>query len=99
MKNATWGATADSTSIGFSGSMNASTSGTNTCVAGTITPGIDPSLDISDWHGYALHSSSFYRGKASDGTDLGVNISAIDAAQTSTQYVCQSACGAGPTPD
>jgi hypothetical protein len=43
-------------------------------------------LDLSDWHGYALHSTSPYRStgtrKASDDKDLGADLSAIDRAQT-----------------
>jgi hypothetical protein len=67
---------------------------------------------ISDWHQYRLchagdaacnNNASLYAagqsGQASDGTDLGVSVSAIDAAQTRNIYVCGSACGLGPYPD
>jgi hypothetical protein len=37
--------------------------------------------------------------QATDGSDLGANITAIDAAQTSILYVCQSSCGTGPYQD
>jgi hypothetical protein len=95
----TYGATADATSIGFLGALNSPVSGTNACVSGTQVRGINRALDLADWHEYALDSTSDYKGLATDGTDLGVAISLIDAAQTSTQYVCQSPCGTGPTPD
>lgn len=95
----TYGATADPTSIGFTGALNSPATGTNTCVSGTEVTGINTALDLADWHGYALDSSSSYKASASDGTALGVSIPAIDNAQTRTQYVCTSACGAGPTPD
>jgi len=95
----TYGSTADATSIGFKGSLNAPVSGTFSCVTGTQVTGINIALDMTDWHNYALHSSSFYKGKASDGSDLGASVSSIESAQTSTQYTCNSACGAGPTPD
>jgi len=95
----TYGATADATSIGFSGAMNAPTTGTNTCTTGTHVPGIQVALDLADWHGYSLDPTSFYKNKGSDGADLGVNIISIDTAQTRTKYVCGSPCGTGPTLD
>jgi hypothetical protein len=95
----TYGATADATSIGFSGALNSPTTGNNSCVSGTQVPGINTALDLLDYHAYVLDSSSSYRNLASDGTNLGVSIPALDAAQTSTQYVCGSPCGSGPTPD
>jgi hypothetical protein len=99
MTDFTYGATADSTSIGFKGALNAPTSGSNTCTGGTQVTGINIALDLSDWHNYALDSSSSYKASASDGTALGASIPLIDAAQTSTKYVCQSPCGTGPTTD
>jgi len=95
----TYGATADATSIGFSGAMNVPTTGTNTCTGGTAVQAFKSALDLSDWHGYALDSTSFYKGKGTSSTDLGVKISDIDNAQTRTKYVCGSPCGTGPTTD
>jgi hypothetical protein len=67
---------------------------------------------LNDWHQYRLchagdagcsNKASLYSAgqsyQGSDGTDLGVNVSAIDAAETATKYVCQSACGSGPSSD
>jgi hypothetical protein len=70
-------------------------------------------IALADWHGYRLcqatdaacnsKASLYAAGQvndATDGTDLGFNTSAIDAAETSTQYVCGSTCGSpGPYPD
>ncbi len=95
----TYGSTADPTSVGFKGALNAPASGTFTCTSGIQVTGINTALDISDWHNYALDTSSFYKGKSATGTDLGVSIPAIDSAQTSTIYTCKSPCGSGPTPD
>jgi hypothetical protein len=95
----TYGATADSTSIGFSGALNSPATGTNTCVSGTQVTGINTALDLTDWHGYQLHSSSAFKNRATDGKDLGVFIPDIDSAQTATQYVCKTPCGTGPKPD
>ena len=81
--------------VGFSGEMSAASLNTN----------------LSDWHGYKLchtgdascaHPSLYAAGQsnqASDGQDIGVIFPNIDAAQTQTEYVCTSACGAGPSPD
>lgn len=95
----TYGSTADATSIGFQGALNAPASGTNTCVGGTQVPGINVAGDLNDWHDYKLHSSSVFVNRATDGKDLGAIISDIEAAETRTQYVCQTPCGSGPTPD
>lgn len=95
----TYGATADATSVGYKGALNAPTSGTNSCVSGTQVQGINAALDLQDWHNYALDTTSFYRNKATDGTDLGASITSIEAAQTSTKYVCRTPCGSGPTTD
>ena len=67
---------------------------------------------LNDWHQYRLchagdaacsSKASLYAAgqsfQGSDGTDLGVDINAIDAAQVSTQYTCQTACGGGPSAD
>ncbi len=69
-------------------------------------------LTLNDWHSYRLchtgdatcngKASSFAAGQTnhgSDGTDLGVNVGAVDTAETATQYVCQAACGSGPSSD
>jgi hypothetical protein len=93
-----YGATADSSCVGFKGGLSAPATGTNSCTAGTQVPvvNIQPVFGLTDWHDYALHTSSVFRGQASDGKDLGADVSAIDAAQTRTQYVCSSNCGEGP---
>ena|SRR5580765_2268928 len=95
----TYGPIPDATSIGFTGSLFAPTSGTFACVGGTQTTGINIALDINDWTGYTLSFNSSYHNKASDGTDLGASIPSIKNAQTRTKYVCQSPCGSGPTTD
>jgi hypothetical protein len=61
-------------------------------------------LSPSDYHDLALDSTSVFRAggsqPASDGTDMGANIPAIDAAQTLNQYSCGTTCGSpGPYPD
>jgi hypothetical protein len=78
------GASPDPTCIGFVGGLS----------TGSL------SFNLSDYHGYTLATGSSFRAgqtfQANDGTDLGASISAIDAAQVATKYVCQSACGTGP---
>jgi hypothetical protein len=78
----------------------------------TALSGVMP-LFISDYHNYALCTgtagptycagqSSTFHNTASDGTDYGAQVSAIDTAQTLNQYVCtpSSSCpGLGPFPD
>lgn len=95
----TYGATADSTSIGFKGALNAPASGTNSCVSGTQVPGINVAGDLQDWHDYALDTSSTLKGAGTNGSDLGVDVTVIEGAQISTKYVCRSPCGTGPTTD
>ena len=70
-------------------------------------------ITVSDWHQYRLchagdascnsKASVYAAGQANqspDGTDLGVNAAAIDAAQTRNTYFCVSACGlTGPYAD
>jgi hypothetical protein len=69
-------------------------------------------ITISDWHNYRLchaadaacnNKASLYAAgqsdQATDGTDLGINPAALDAAQTSAQYGCGTACGFGPYAD
>lgn len=96
MNDACYGATADSTCIGFSGAMSAPSTGTFACTAGTPVDNWNPAIDLSDWNGYALHSSSSFHNAASDGTDMGASIPTIRSSQTVTPYTCNSACGTGP---
>lgn len=61
-------------------------------------------LTLPDYHGYSLTPGGVYAAgganQASDGTSMGVNIPAIDAAQTLNQYVCATTCGSpGPYAD
>ena len=68
------GATSTSACVGFVGAMN----------TGTMP------LTLADYHQFALRSdSSYYAGaarKASNGTSMGADLAAIDAAQTLNQY-------------
>jgi hypothetical protein len=66
---------------------------------------------LPNWHDYALcHGEAACNGQTSqyaaggafqadDGTDMGANFALFDQAQTSTLYVCPTACGTGPFPD
>ncbi len=61
-------------------------------------------LSLPDYHNWSLISGSSFKAggayQASDGTDMGASIPAIDAAQTQHVYVCGTPCGmAGPWPD
>ena len=60
-------------------------------------------LTLSDYHGYALGAGSTFKAggatPASDTTDMGAAIPAIDAAQVQNLYACPYACGSGPFPD
>ena len=61
-------------------------------------------LAPSNWHDLAITSGTYYAaggtGQASDGTNQGALMPAIDAAETSTLYVCATPCGSpGPYPD
>lgn len=57
-------------------------------------------LTLNDYHGYALRSDSPYHNAASDGTDIGANITLIDTAETLNLYGCPYSCGGpGPYPD
>ncbi len=57
-------------------------------------------LVLPDYHQYGLRSDSSFHNAASDGTDMGGNLPALDSAQTQDLYVCATACGsAGPYPD
>lgn len=55
-----------------------------------------------DYHKFALVSNSNWAatmaGQASDGTNTGVDMNALDRALTLGQYVCQTTCGTGPLP-
>ena len=68
------GSTPTSSCVGFIGAMSASSM----------------PLTLADYHNWALVASSSFKSggayQASDGTDMGSNISAIDAAQTLNQY-------------
>jgi hypothetical protein len=78
------GAIPTSTCVGFVGAMNA----------------LSMPLALADYHGYALRADSSFYNTASDGTPYGVNLAAIDSAQTTNLYVCPIACGSpGPYPD
>ncbi len=92
-------------------SGNDPTTGNCVGVWGAMSQGSFPTV-LNDWHQYRLchagdsacnnKASLYAAGQAnqgSDGADLGVNLAAIDAAETSTQYVCQMACGNGPSGD
>ncbi len=82
------GTSATSACVGFMGGMSASTM----------------PLALPDYHNYELIAGSSFKAggssQASDGTDMGANIPAIDAAQTQNLYVCATPCGSpGPYAD
>lgn len=81
------GSSPTSSCVGFTGAMSTSSM----------------PLVLPDYHSFALATGSSFKSggtnQASDGTDLGVNMAAIDAAETSTKYVCTAACGSGPSGD
>ena len=97
--------TGTSANMGMVGGMNIAG-----CASGTQTT--FPYF-LGDWHQYRLchatdsacnNKASLYAAgqsyQASDGSDLGVAISAIDTAETRNIYACASACGsAGPYAD
>jgi len=70
-------------------------------------------IDLPDWTQYGLchagnaacnNKVSVYAAgggsQASDGTDIGANVAAINLAQSRIQYVCTTGCGSsGPYPD
>ncbi len=67
----------DTGCVGFSGAMSASSM----------------PLALEDYHGYELLANgsgdqSYFHNLASDGTDIGAIIPALDTAQTTTLYVC-----------
>ena len=87
---------------------NDPTAGNCPGMIGAMSAGAVP-INLSDWHQYRLchvgdaacnSLASLYAAgqanQATDGTDLGVNTAAIDAAQTSILYVCATFCGTGP---
>jgi Right handed beta helix region len=81
------GATADPTCVGMIGMMSGAAFDEND----------------SSYHNYGLVASSQYKAGATnaadDGTDMGATFGSIDAAQVSTQYGCESACGSGAYSD
>jgi hypothetical protein len=85
------GATATASCVGMIGMMN----------------GVAFDTNDANYHNYGLVSSSVYHNAGDDGTDFGVNFTALDAAQTSTTYSGCSVnstdpnyCGpSGATPD
>jgi hypothetical protein len=81
------GVTPTSSCVGFSGAMS----------AGSMP------LTLTDYHGFGLMGGSSFKAggttPASDGTDMGSNVTGLDAAQTQNVYVCQSWCGSGPWSD
>lgn len=81
------GGKADSGCVGFSGYLS----------------GKGYAWNPSDYHAFRLDASSLYHAggarQATDSSDLGANVPAIDAALSSTTYTCQTSCGGGPFPD
>jgi len=81
------GLTPTSSCVGFSGAMS----------AGSMP------LTLTDYHGFGLMAGSSFKAggttPASDGSDMGSNVTGLDAAQTQNVYVCQSWCGSGPWSD
>ncbi len=80
---ATGNATSEGSCIGLAGFMN-----------GTGYSGAP-----ADYHRFALDASSPYKGRASDGGDIGANLSEIDAALITRKYKCTTGCGSGPYAD
>ncbi len=76
----------------------------NTCIGWVGACSSSVPLTYTDYHSFELSSSSsFFAGNsqaASDGTSMGTNIPALDAAQTLTTFVCPYVCGVpGPYAD
>jgi len=86
-------ATGTSANLGMVGAMSIPG-----CAAGTQTTF---PYQLADWHLYRLCQSTdaACSNLASLFTGTGVTMAAIDAAQTSTLYVCQTPCGSGPFVD
>jgi hypothetical protein len=83
----------------------ASSAPTSACVGfvGAMSASSMP-MTLPDYHNFALASDSVFKAggadQASDGSDMGANIPAIDAAQTANAYVCATPCGSpGPYAD
>jgi hypothetical protein len=82
-----YGASADSSCVGFKGGLSAPTTGNNMCptpvsaIDQVPSASIQPIFGLLDWHDYTLHTSSVFKSAASDGKDLGADISAIENAQ------------------
>jgi hypothetical protein len=83
------GPTATSTCVGFNGTeyYNASSM--------VLSPEDYHDLKLTPGTSYAAGGTN----EASDGTDEGANISAIDSEQVQNLYVCSTSCGSGPYPD
>ncbi len=81
------GSTPTSSCVGFTGAMSTSTM----------------PLTLSDYHNWALIAGSSFKAggatPASDGTDMGTNIDALDSAQTANVFVCSPNCLTNPYPD
>jgi hypothetical protein len=81
------GATPTSSCVGFTGAMSTSTM----------------PLTLPDYHNWALIAGSSFKAggatPASDGTDMGANIAALDAAQTANVFICSPNCLSNPYPD
>lgn len=56
-------------------------------------------ITLPDYHSFELRSDSPFHNGASDGTDIGTNIPALDAAQTATQYHCSPPYSCNGFPD
>jgi hypothetical protein len=56
-------------------------------------------ITLPDYHSFELRSDSPFHNAASDGTDIGTNIPALDAAQTATQYHCSPPYSCNGFPD
>jgi hypothetical protein len=96
----TYGASATPDSVGFVGGLNAPTTGTNSCTGAQVpAASIQPIFNLATWTQYGLDSTSSFHNAASDSTDMGADMTKINAAQTATQYVCKTSCGTGPYPD
>lgn len=73
--------------------------GTGTWAYGTCSGNAVP-ITAADPHDYELNSSSSYHNAASDGTDIGSSITAIDTERDRNLWVCTTPYGSvGPFPD
>lgn len=75
--------------------VNAGAVGFSCVGCATVVP-----LTLADYHGFSLLLASPYHNTGSDGTDIGVNLSPLDLAETKNLFVCSTVCGSpGPFPD